>query len=156
MIQTNKLTKMGIIAALYVVITVVFSPISYGPIQVRISEGLTILPFFLGSWAAVALWIGCMIANFIGGLGMIDIVFGSLLTLIAGLLTARSKNIWLAGIPPVIINAFGVALILYYTLEVPYWMTTLYVGAGEAISVYLIGVFLIGKVLNKKILGLES
>lgn len=152
MLKTKKLTKIGIIAALYAVITVVFSPISYGPIQIRIAEGLTIFPFFFGSWAAVALWIGCMIANMLGGLGLIDIVFGSLLTLVAGLLTARAKNIWIAGIPPVIVNAFGVALILKLALGVPYWITCLYIGVGETISVYLVGVLLIGNAFNKEFL----
>lgn len=152
MIKPEVITKIGIIAALYVVITLIFSPISYGPIQVRFSEGLTILPFFLGSWSAVGLWIGCMIANFAGGLGLIDVVFGSLLSLIAGLLTARAKNIWTAGIYPVVINAFGVALILKIVGELgeaPYLITVFTVGLGQVISVYLIGVLIIGKAFKK-------
>jgi uncharacterized membrane protein len=142
------IAKIGLLAALYIVLTVI-NPLSYGPIQVRVSEGLTIVPFFLGSWAAVALWLGCMLANLIGGLGMIDVIFGSLLTLIAGLLTARAKNIWLGGIYPVVINALGVALILYYVLEVPYWITTLQVGAGQLISVYILGIGVLGQVFKR-------
>ena len=149
--ETKTLTKIGGIAALYAVITILFNPISYGPVQVRISEGLTILPFFLGPWSAVGLWLGCLIANFAGGLGLIDVIFGSLLTLIAGLLTSQLDNIWLAGLPPVIINAFGVAGILKYVaeFEAAYLVIALQVGIGEAVAVYLIGVLGLGQAFKR-------
>ena len=89
-----------------------------------------------------------MLANYVGGLGIIDIVLGSALTLIAGLLTARARNMYIAGIYPVAINAFGVAFILYYTLELPYWLSVLQVGVGQFISVYIIG-FLLVRIINK-------
>ncbi|MFW5972176.1 MAG: QueT transporter family protein [Bacillota bacterium] len=141
-LNVNQITKISVIAALYAVITIIFAPISYGPIQVRVSEALTLLPFFMGVPAAVGLWIGCMIANYIGGYGVIDIVFGAGITLIAGLLTARAQNLYTAAIYPVVLNAFGVALILYYTLELPYWLTALQVGIGQFIAVYILGILL--------------
>ncbi|WP_459841636.1 QueT transporter family protein [Halanaerocella petrolearia] len=147
---------MASIAAIYVVITLIFAPFSYGPIQVRISEALTIIPFYFGPWSAIGLWIGCMIANIFGGLGIIDIIFGSILTLVAGLLTSKAPNKWLAGIFPVIINALGVALILKYTVGAPYWITSLYIGIGETISVYIIGIPIIKLLTNKLKIEVEN
>jgi uncharacterized membrane protein len=131
------------------VLTIILAPISYGAVQVRISEVLTLLPFYLGGWSAIGLWIGCMIANTFGGLGLIDIIGGSLLTLIAGLLSARAKTKWEAGIYPVVINAFGVGLILNLTLNLPYWSTSLYVGLGELISVYVVGIPLMTLIMER-------
>ena len=144
----RQIAKIAVIAALYAVITIILAPISYGAIQVRVSEALTLLPFFMGSPVAVGLWIGCMIANYIGGYGLIDIVFGAGITLIAGLLTARSRKLYIAAIYPVVLNAFGVAFILYYTLELPYWLTALQVGIGQFIAVFILGIILM-KILKK-------
>ncbi len=135
---TRDITWISVVSALYVVITLVFAPISYGPIQVRISEALTLLPFF-DPRAIPALFIGCFVANIFGGLGIYDIVFGSLLTLIAAFLTYKMKNIYLAGIPPVVVNAFGVSLYLSLFFKLPYFVTVFYIGIGETISVYAIG-----------------
>ncbi|GAB6098824.1 hypothetical protein JCM16358_07030 [Halanaerocella petrolearia] len=97
-----------------------------------------------------------MIANIFGGLGIIDIIFGSILTLVAGLLTSKAPNKWLAGIFPVIINALGVALILKYTVGAPYWITSLYIGIGETISVYIIGIPIIKLLTNKLKIEVEN
>ncbi|MFW6036061.1 MAG: QueT transporter family protein [Halothermotrichaceae bacterium] len=148
--ETRRIVQGALIASIYVVITLALSPFAYGMIQVRISEALTLLPFYLGSWSAVALWIGCMIANFGSQAGIIDIIFGALITLIAGLLTARARNKVEAGIYPVLLNAFGIGAILYYTLGLPFWLNVLYVGLGQFISVYIIGIPLF-TYLNKKI-----
>ena len=137
----KEISKLAIIAATYTVVTVILAPISYGSIQVRLSEALTLCHFI---WvpAAISLWLGCMLANYLGGTGIIDIIFGSLLTLIAGLFTAKSKNLYTAGIYPVLFNAFGVALILHYTVKSPYWLTVLYVAFGQFVSVYIVGIIL--------------
>lgn len=142
--NSRTISKIAIVAAIYVAITVGLSPISYGPVQVRLSEVLTLLPFYFGPWAAVALWIGCMIANAFGGLGMVDIVGGSLITLVAGLLTARSSTRWTAAFWPVVLNAFGVAAILSYVLDYPYWPTVLTVGLGQFVAVWVVGLPLMG------------
>ncbi|MFW5998140.1 MAG: QueT transporter family protein [Bacillota bacterium] len=148
--KVKIITRIALIAAIYAVVTIILAPISYGHIQVRISEALTLLPFFLGYNAAVGIWLGCMLANIYGGLGLIDIIFGALISLIAGLFTARSQNIYIAGIYPVIFNAFGIALILNIALGVPYLITVVYVGVGQFISVYIIGIPLM-KLLKEKI-----
>ena len=87
------LTQAAMIAAIYVVLTVVFQPFSFGEIQVRIAEALTILPVFTPA-AIPGLFVGCLIGNIIGGSILPDIVFGSFATLIGALFTylLRRKN----------------------------------------------------------------
>lgn len=128
----------SVIGAIYVVLTVGLAPISYGPIQFRISEVLTILPFLRAStmWGLFA---GCLIANYVGGFGPWDIFLGSLCTLIAAYLTSKMPNIWLAPLPPVIINAFGVSSYLSIIFGVPYLPTVLYIGISETIICYVLG-----------------
>ena len=91
------------IAALYAALTIALAPISFGPVQFRVAEALTLLPFFMPE-AIPGLFIGCLLANFTGGFGIIDIVFGSAATLLAAWLTYEMPNMWLAAIPPVIVN----------------------------------------------------
>lgn len=83
---------------------------------------------------------GCVFANFFGGYGVIDIVFGSLATLIAAILTRHSRNIYLAAFWPVIMNAIIIGAELHYLIEAPLIMTCIYVGLGEAGACYAIGV----------------
>ena len=136
--KTKFLAQGAVIAAIYAVITIVFAPISYGQIQVRISEALTILPFFTPA-AIPGLFIGCIIANIYGGGGPIDIIFGSLATLIAAFLTYKMPKKILAPLPPVIVNAVIVGLILSYTLKLPVLITMLWIGLGEFIACYALG-----------------
>ena len=84
--RTKYFIQAALIAAVYSVITLLFAPISYGIMQVRVSEALTILPYFTPA-AIPGLFIGVVIANSYGGLGLLDIVFGSLATLIAAYLS---------------------------------------------------------------------
>ncbi len=137
--NTKKISRTAILAAVYFVITVGLSPISYGAVQVRLAEALTLLPFYFGPWAAVSLWIGVAFANALGPLGIVDIIGGSLITLIAGFLTASSPNRWVGAIWPVLLNALGVAAILSYVLNLPYWPTALSVGAGQFVAVWMVG-----------------
>ena len=133
------------IAALYVVLTLIFAPISFGEVQIRISEALTILPFFTPA-AVPGLFVGCLIANMIGGAVVLDIVFGSIATLIGAIGTylLRKNNRFLAPVPPIVSNTIIVPLILYYgygvNLPIPLMMLT--VGAGEVVSAGLFGLVL--------------
>jgi len=143
------------IAAIYVVLNIIFAPISYGPIQVRIAEALVVLPFIDPS-AIIGLFLGCILANIYGGLGMVDIIGGSLCTLVAAYLTYKVKNPKLAPLPPVLINAFGVSTYLHLLFDLPYWITVLYIGIGEVIACYILGYPLLTWLIkNKKRLGLE-
>lgn len=85
--DTRTLTAAAIIGAAYAVLTVAFAPISYGAVQFRISEVLCIMPYFIPG-TAYGLFVGCALANILTG-NLLDIIFGSLATLSAGLLTAR-------------------------------------------------------------------
>lgn len=141
----------GIIAALYVVLTVFAAgfDLASGAIQVRISEALTVLPVFTPA-AVPGLFIGCLLANLITGSAVYDVVFGSLITLAAAVVTRLLKDRkFIYTIPPVLFNALGVPviLVLAYGVTTAYPLLVLTVGAGEAISVFGFGFAL------KKILG---
>ena len=150
-VSIRFIAEAGIIAALYFVLTVAVAPISYGQLQMRISEALCILPFFTPA-AIPGLFIGCIFANLVGGFGLIDIIFGSLATLIAAMITYKIKNKWFLPLPSIVINAFFVGAILYFVLELPFWISVLFVGIGQAIACYVLGMplfFLLDKHKNR-------
>ena len=140
------MTQAAMIAAIYVVLTVLFAPFGFGEIQVRIAESLTILPLFTPA-AIPGLFIGCMIGNVIGGAILPDIIFGSLATLIGALFTylLRKQNKYLAPVPPIVANTVIIPLVLRYAygivLPIPLMMLT--VGIGELISCGVLGMILL-------------
>jgi len=140
--STLFLAQGAMIAAVYVVLTLVFAPISYGEVQVRVSEALTVLPFFTPA-AVPGLFVGCLIANILGGAILPDIIFGSLATLLGavGTYLLRKKTRFLAPIPPIVANTVIVPFVLYYgygvNLPIPFMMLT--VGLGEVISCGVLG-----------------
>ncbi len=132
------MTKSALIAALYVVLVYAFASTSFLPVQVRVAEALCILPAF--TFAAVpGLFIGCLLSNILGGLGMLDIVFGSLATLLAAYLAYKIPKNILKPLPAVLINAVVVPIILYYTVNAPILLTALEVFVGQAIACYGLG-----------------
>ena len=137
------LTQAAMIAAIYVVLTIVFQPFSFGQIQVRIAEALTILPMFTPA-AIPGLYIGCMIGNILGGSILPDIIWGSFATLIGAVFTylLRKQSRYLAILPPIISNTVIVPLVLRYAygivLPIPLMMLT--VGIGEVISCGVLGI----------------
>ena len=144
--NVQKITFGGVIAALYVVLTLVANAfgLASGAIQVRISEALTILPVFTAA-AIPGLTVGCVLANIITGCLPWDIVFGSLATLIGAVGTRllRKKPL-LAWIPPVISNMAIIPVVLQKVYGVPdaWWYLVLTVGAGEIISCGVLGLLL--------------
>lgn len=144
-----NLTRGAIIAVVYVIITVLAAPISFGPFQFRLSEALTIFAYFEPA-AIWGLYVGVFISNIFGGNGLPDILFGSLLTLVAAYITWKLQNPIIALIPPVLINAFGVAAILWFVIKVPYWPTVLTVGLGQFVVIYIIGLPLLLLILKNK------
>ena len=140
------------VAALYAVLTVALSPISYGPVQLRVSEALTLLPWYRPE-AVLGLFAGCVVANFFGGYGLVDMIAGSCATLIAALLTRKAKNIWLAALYPVLSNMFIIGAMLHILIDVPLVMTCIYVGLGEACACYLLGVPLMKTLERRGILN---
>ena len=139
------ITQGAVIAALYVVLVVIFNYMSFGPIQFRIAEALTILPYFTPA-AIPGLFVGCIIANVLGGAIVWDIVFGSIATLIGAIGTyLLRKNKWLAPIPPIVANTIIVPFILRYAYgaEGMFAMFFVTVGAGEIIVCGVIGMILL-------------
>ena len=136
------LTQAAMIAAIYVVLTYVFAPFSFGEIQIRIAEALTILPVFTPA-AIPGLFIGCLIGNILGGAILPDIIFGSLATLIGAFFTytLRKKAFFLAPLPPIIANTIIVPFVLRFgygvALPIPFMMLT--VGIGELLSCGIFG-----------------
>ena len=133
------------IAAIYVVLTVVFAAFSFGEVQVRLSEALTILPFFTPA-AIPGLFVGCIIGNLLGGAIPLDILCGSIATLIGALGSyALRKYKFLVPLPPIAANTVIVPYGLYYgygvNLPIPIMMLT--VGLGEVISCGSIGIILL-------------
>ena len=141
MMSTTFMTQAAMIAAIYVVVTMVFAPFGFGEVQVRISEVLVVLPMFTPA-AIPGLFIGCIIANLLGRAIVLDVVFGSLATLIGAVGTyLLRKNKWLAPIPPIVANALIVPFVLKHgygvPLPIPFMMLT--VGVGEIISCGILG-----------------
>ena len=148
---TLFMVQAAAIAAVYVVLTTVFAAFSFGEVQVRISEALTILPVFTPA-AIPGLFVGGLISNFLGGAILLDVIFGSIATLIGAVFTWKLRNSskWLAPLPPIVANAIIVPFTLYYgygvNLPIPFMMLT--VGIGEVISCGVLGMILYGA-LNK-------
>ena len=135
----KKIVLSGMIAALYASLTVALSPISFGPVQFRVAEALTLLPFFMPE-AIPGLFIGCFLSNLAGGLGLIDIIVGSGATLLAAWLTFKMPSIWLAAVPPVVINAIAVGIYLGLITETPVIFSIIYIGISQAVICFGIGI----------------
>lgn len=139
------LTQAAMIAAIYVVLTYVFAPFSFGEVQVRIAEALTILPVFTPA-AVPGLFAGCFIGNILGGAILPDIIFGSTATLAGAFFTynLRDKSPVFAPVPPILANTVIVPFVLRFgygvPLPIPFMMVT--VGAGEVLSCGLLGMVL--------------
>lgn len=141
------LTQAAMIAALYTVLTIFINAfgLASGAIQVRISEALTVLPYFTPA-AIPGLFVGCLISNTVTSAALWDIVFGSLATLIgaAGTYLLRRCK-WAAPIPPIVANTLIIPFILSFVYEtpgtIPYLMMT--VGIGEILSCGVLGLALL-------------
>ena len=103
--STRQLTLAALIGAIYVILGYfgnLFS-LTFGPVQCRLAEALTVLPFYFPC-TAWGLFVGCILCNILSPYGILDLIVGSLATLTAALLTARCKKKWLAPLPPVLTN----------------------------------------------------
>lgn len=143
--KVNYVVKAGVIAAIYVVLVMIFSFSSFGPIQFRVAEAMTILPFFTGA-AVPGLFVGCLVANFLGGAIIWDTIFGSLATLAAAYLSYKlRKKEWLVPIPPILINTVVVGFVLKYAYGIPDGLLVLMGGVflGEVVSVLGFGMILL-------------
>lgn len=141
----HQIAFCGLIAAVYVILTWILGEFAYGPIQFRISECMTVLPYLFPS-SAVGLTIGCFLANLLSTAGPLDLLFGTAATLIGAIGTAlcrKNRLRWLAPLPPVIVNGLliGWMLTLYSeTKTAAYFFTTAaQIGLSELICCYGLG-----------------
>ncbi len=154
-ITLSSLVKIAMIAALYSTVSLVLAPFSFGNIQVRVAEGLTLLPL-ISPLAIFGLTLGCFITNFVGVimganiLGMMDVFIGTFATLIAALLTYKLRNITIKGFPflsslmPIVINAVIIGAELAYVFAPEFTFSyfaifALEVAIGQTIAVYIVG-----------------
>lgn len=152
----KKIIFTGIIAALYAALTLMLAPISYGPIQFRISEILVLLAYFNPIYIG-GLTLGCFVANLLGPNGLFDVVFGTLATFIsvyAIYISSKIKmqdkyKLFIASIWPTVFNGIIIGLMLSYVLNIPFLITIVEVAIGEFVVVTIVGVPLIYKLRNK-------
>ncbi len=144
-LNVSFMAQAAMIAAIYVVLTLIGASFSYGEVQVRISEALTILPVFTPA-AIPGLFLGCLLSNILGGCILPDIIFGSLATLLGAIFTymLRERSKYLAPLPPIIANAVIVPFVLRYGYQVPLPIPVmmLSVGIGEVVSCGVLGMIL--------------
>lgn len=146
--KTKYLTRASIIAAIYIVLILVqalpfpFVNLTFGPLQLRIAEGLALLPL-VEKAAIPGVFVGCLLSNLLlslySGFGLIDIIGGSLVTLVAAYLTSKMKNKFMGMLPPVVLNGLIVSIWVSYFTKVPYLVTVLGISAGELLSVAIFG-----------------
>ncbi len=157
--KTSYLVRGAIIAACYAVLTLAFPVAGFGPVQLRVSEAMCVLPFLMPE-AVWGLGVGCVVANlagvFIGVTMPWDVLIGPIATLIAAVITSRIKIRWFAPLPAVISNAVIVGTMLTYVLlpgaeAAPLGFNILTVGAGEIIACYALGMPLLS--VSEKFLG---
>ncbi len=155
--SVRRMVRCAVIAAVYVVLCLVLAPFSYGAVQVRVAEALCLLPVF-GAEYVIGVTLGCFLANLFGST-LIDVVFGTIATLLACLVTYRLRHLRIKGLaipaslPPVEFNAVivGIEITLFFTdyhaMSAPLWLLCvgngLSVGAGELISCTVLGVALV-------------
>ena len=166
-LTTKRLARAGIIASLYILLSLVTFGFSSGAIQLRLSEGLTLLPLLFVE-AIPALFVGCLLSNLIMGCALIDVFVGSTITLVAGFLTyvvgktlpKASVKLVVGGLFPVLLNALLLPLVWKYCygLEYLYVIQFCILLASQSLSVYALGVPIhlsVTKLKNKGVKFLE-
>lgn len=150
MFNARRLTRIGVSAALYIVLTLVAAPVAFDAVQFRVSEMLMLLCFYDKDYI-ISLTIGCFISNLFSSLGMIDMIFGTSATLLAAvcIYVFRKKiNLPVASIFPVVFNALIVGLEIKIVAGDPFWVNAGFVALGEFTVVSVCGV-IVFKLLEK-------
>lgn len=146
--KIKNMIIMALVAAIYVVSTIMLGSFGYGPIQFRISEILNLLAIFHPMYI-IAVGIGCAIAN-LYSFGLIDVFVGSISTMVAMYFVHKfKKNLYIASIFPTIFT-FTIALELMWLQGLPFWKTFLTIATGEFISVSIIGVIVFKNIKKNK------
>ena len=146
-LSVSRLVKLGIVAAIYVALTLALSSLSYGNIQFRIAEALMLLCFYKKDYG-ISLIVGCLIANIFSPMFLWDMTFGTLATILAVICMIYSPNIYIASIFPVIFNGIIVGLELHFLYDLPFVLSAIEVAVGEFVCVCIVGI-IIFKLLEK-------
>lgn len=152
--SVRKLARCAVVAAIYVVLCMALQPFSYGAVQVRVAEALCLLPVFGPEYIAGVV-LGCFLANLLGST-IVDVIFGTLATLLACLVTYKLRDIRVKGLaipaslPPVVFNMIIVGafeITFFFSDGAPTAMLAVFnavtVGIGELISCTILGVALV-------------
>lgn len=145
--KTVLIAQAAVIAAIYVILVFIFQLTSFGPVQFRIAEALTVLPYFTSA-AIPGVTIGCLLSNLLFGAETLDIIFGTMATLIAAILSYRLRfNRFLVPIPPILVNALVLPWIFLYAYtnmtSDPIPLLMLSFGGGQLISAGVLGMVLL-------------
>ena len=138
-VQTQRLVRVALIAAIYVLLVYLFAGVSFGIFQFRPAEALTLLPMVYPE-AVPALFVAVLLSNILGGLGPWDVFGGSLVTLLAAWVTYRYRHTWIAYASPIVLNAFLISIYLRFIFAVPYWLSVVGIGLSESLSVLALGI----------------
>lgn len=161
-IRTNYIVKTAIIAATYAVLTMLLAPISYGPIQFRVSE-IMVLLVFIDKRYFTGIALGTFLAGLFSPYGMLDAVVGTIATVVAlgGIIFVRRalgdnlKSLMIASLSPTIANGIIIGWLISYSVGIPFLMPALQVALGEFVVVSIVGVIVIRWIQrNEKILSL--
>lgn len=147
----------ALIAATYSTMTVVLGSFGYSWVQIRISEALTPLPFLMGFPAVAGLTLGCVLANCFSPVGLPDMIFGPLLTLLAAVFSWKLNfgKKAVACIYPVLVNAFGVSAYISSFYNVPYLMSVVTIAVGEFMAAVFVGYPLL-TTIERTVVGLRK
>ena len=148
MSRIKDMARIAIVSSLYVALTLVFGFMSYGNIQFRVAEILILLCFFRKDYS-IALILGCAISNIFSPLGIVDVIFGTVATVLSAICVMYSKRIFVSAIYPVIFNGLIVGLELYYVLSLPFVYSAISVMIGEAVVLF-IGALVFNKLRRNK------
>ena len=138
-IDTKRIAIFGLVTGIYVALTLSLSFLSYGGVQFRIAEALMLLCFYKKDYI-IPLTLGCAIANLFSPMMALDLPFGTMATLISLLLVFKCKNIIVASLMPVIVNAIVIGIELKIAFDLPFAISMIQVGFGQFVCVTIIGV----------------
>lgn len=144
----KKIVLGGIVAALYIVLSLAIAPLSYGQIQFRFGEILMVLPFINKKYS-ISLIVGCLIVNLFSPLGLVDVLFGTISTALMCFVITKAKNIYSVPFIAAGITGLMIGLELYFIFNIPLWISFFTVGLGELVVVF-IGVLLFKAIAQNK------
>lgn len=148
--SSQKLVRMSVVAALYVVLTYSVSALSYGPIQFRFSEIMTLLAF-INPFYILPLTLGCAIANLGSPFGLIDVVVGSFASFLSLYFMSKTKNIYIASLFPTLFSfIIGLEILVLSNEPINFFLVTAQIMGGQFVVVSIIGIPLFKAIKKNK------